>query len=187
MQVETLDSRRLTTDEALAIARLIVKVWPKPDKNEAFRQYQMLSMGQGYQGPDNQAPRSLVIWEQDRVIAHAAVIPRIIGTSHGDLAIAGLCKVCSDPMLRGKGLGELVVRGVFNLVDAEVFDFSLFQTTAAVKKFYEHLGACTVHNQFVNSLAVNQRENPFWDEIIMRYPDNRDWPSGEVDLRGPAY
>lgn len=187
MQVETLDSRHITSDEALAIARLIAKVWPKPDKNEAFRQHQMLTMGQGYHGPDNQAPRSLVIREQDRVIAHAAVIPRTIGTSQGDLTIAGLCKVCSDPTLRGKGLGELVVRGVFDLVDAEVFDFSLFQTTTAVKKFYERLGACMVHNQFVNSLDVNQRESPFWDEIIMRYPNNRDWPSGEVDLRGPAY
>ncbi|TWU26125.1 GNAT family N-acetyltransferase [Bythopirellula polymerisocia] len=187
MQVETLDSRHLSAEDALAIGRLIVKVWPKPDKDEVFRQKQMLTMGQDYQGPDSQAPRSFVIREGEHMLAHAAVIPRIIGTMQGDIAIAGLCKVCSDPNMRGQGLGELVVRGVFDLVDNGVFEFSLFQTTPRVKEFYEGLGACVTENRFVNSLASNPRECPFWDEVHMRYPANRDWPSGEIDLRGPGY
>lgn len=187
MKVEILESRQLTAEDALAIGQLIFKVWPKPGKDAVFRQRQILTLGHCYQGPEKQAPRSFVIREQDRVIAHAAVIPRSINTSHGEMTIAGLCKVCSDPDLRGQGLGEMVVRAVFDLVEAGVYDFALFQTTRPVKKFYEGLGACEVDNRFVNSLDPNPDKCPFWDEIRMRYPTNRDWPTGTIDLLGPGY
>lgn len=187
VKVETLESSQLTTEDALAIGQLIFKVWPKPDKDAVIRQRQMLALGQDYQGPEKQAPRSFVIRGQDRIIAHAAAIPRTIRTSQGEMSIAGLCKVCSDPDLRGQGLGEMVVRGVLDLVDAGVFDFALFQTTPTVKKFYDGLGACEVDNRFINSLDPNPDECPFWDEIRMRYPANRDWPTGTIDLRGPGY
>ncbi len=187
MQVERLDLRLLSAEDALAIGRLIVKVWPKPGKDERFRQRQMISIGQDYCGPEQRVPLSFVVREKENVIAHAAVIPRNIVTSQGELTIAGLCKVCSDPKLRGQGLGELVVRKVFDMVDADDFRFSLFQTTPLVSPFYERLGACAVENHFVNSFASNLRECPFWDEVIMRYPSDREWPSGEIDLCGPGY
>ena len=187
MLVESLDFRHITPAEALAIGRLLFKVWPKPEKDEVFRQQQILSIGQDYQGPDNQVPRSFVIREGDRVLAHAGVLPRTIGTSHGDLTIAGLCRVCTDPEMRGKKLGEMVVRRVFDLVDDKTFDFSLFQTSPRVSKYYEGLGACVIDNRIINSLGTNPQECPFWDEVRMRYPANREWPTGEIDLRGTGY
>ena len=39
----------------------------------------------------------------------------------------------------------------------------------------------------VNSLGDDLHESPFWDRVIMRYPTDRDWPPGEIDLRGPGY
>ena len=140
MQVQSFDARDLTPDEALAIAELIVKVWPKPEKDAHFRQQQLLAMGRDFHGPDSQAPRSFVIHADGAVIAHAAVIPRTIGTSRGALTIAGLCRVCSDPAYRGQGLGEKVVRAAFQPVDEGIFPFSLFQTTPPVAKFYERFG-----------------------------------------------
>jgi GNAT superfamily N-acetyltransferase len=187
MHVESLDARSFSETDALAIGELLARVWPKPDKPAEFRKQQMLDLGVGYSGPDAQAPRSFVIRDGGKVLAHAAVFPRTIGTSTGETTIAALCRVCSDPECRGQGFGELVVRGVFDLVDAGEFRWSLFQTTPPVRPFYEKLGAAAIDNTVVNSLGGDPREHPFWDPVLMRYPAAGDWPAGEIDLRGPGY
>jgi hypothetical protein len=56
-----------------------------------------------------------------------------------------------------------------------------------VRTFYERLGAVTVDNRFINSLAENPTASPWWDKVIMRYPGKSGWPSGEIDLRGPGW
>lgn len=187
MPVEVLDARTLSVADARAIAELLVRVWPKPDKPLQYRERQMLDMGRGYQGNDQQAPRSFLLRDSGRVIAHAAFITRTIGTAQGDVTVAGLTRVCSDPDLRGRGLGALVVRPVFDLVDQGIFPFSLFQTTPEVRPFYEKLGAATVDNPIINSLAEVVHDSPFWDPVIMRYPAGPGWPEGQIDLRGPGY
>lgn len=187
MQVEMLDARTLSPSDARAIGELLVRVWPKPDKTVEVRQQQMLEMGRDYQGNDEQAPRSFLVREAGRVIAHAAIITRRVGTTQGDLTIAGLARVCSDPELRGRGLGAVVVRPIFALVDEGVFPFSLYQTSHEVRPFYEKLGATTVDNPIINSLAEDKSVSPFWDTVIMRYPNGPGWPEGEIDLRGPGY
>jgi hypothetical protein len=186
-EVAELDARSYTAADARAIAELLCLIWPKPDKTVDIRQEQLLALGRGYVGHENQHPRSFVIRDAGRVIAHSSMIPRTIGTSAGDMTIAGLSRVCSDPAYRGKGLGELVVREVFALVDDGTFPFSLFQTNNKVRPFYEKLGSVLVTNRIVNSQAEDPTANPFWDEVALRYPGNRDWPAGEIDLRGPGY
>jgi GNAT superfamily N-acetyltransferase len=186
-QVEILDARELSEAAARAIAELIVKVWPKLDKPVEFRKQQLLQTGLGYIGPDSQAPRSMLISDSGRVIAHASLIPRKIGTTAGDMTIAGLARVCSDPDYRGQGLGELVVKEVFRFVDDKTFSFSLFQTNQKIQPFYEKLGAEVVLNRILNSLTPKLHDSPFWDELVMRYPKEREWPEGDIDLRGPGY
>jgi predicted N-acetyltransferase YhbS len=132
-------------------------------------------------------PRSLVIVEEGRVVAHAALLPRTVGTDHRDLYIGGLARVCTDAAMRGRGLGEQVVRAAFGLVDAGEFDYAVFQTNRSVQGFYEKLGAVLVDNRIINSLAAEPTASPFWDEIVMRYPGDDRWPSGTIDLRGPGY
>jgi len=187
MQIETLDARTMTESDARAIGELLEVVWPNPEKPLPYRMQQMLDMGQGHCATEEQAPRSFVIREDDRVIAHAAVIPRTIGTSAGDMTIAGLLRVCAAPEERGRGLGEKIVRPVFDLVDTGVFPFALFQTSPEVKPFYEKLGACEIQNRMVNSLGEDPEASPFWDRVVMRYPTSGAWPEGEIDLRGPGY
>jgi predicted N-acetyltransferase YhbS len=186
-EVEELDARTYSPADARAIADLICIVWPKPDKPVDVRQHQLLTIARGYHGAENQHPRSFVIREAGQVIAHSGVIPRNVGTSRGDMTIAGLARVCSNPAYRGKGLGEIVVRKVFDLVDKGIFAFSLFQTSHQVSPFYEKLGAVPTTNLIVNSHGSDPAANPFWDEVVLRYPKNRDWPKGKIDLRGPAY
>lgn len=184
---EELDARTYSVADARAIADLLCLVWPKPEKTADIRQEQLLELGYCYRGPAVQHPRSFVIREGDRVIAHAGLLPRTICTQEGDITVAGLSRVCSDPEFRGKGLGELVVREVFSLIDAGVFRFSLFQTSHKVRPFYEKLGATLVANRIVNSLSDDGLVCPFWDDVVLRYPRDRYWPEGEIDLRGPGY
>lgn len=187
MQVETLDLRTLSRAQASEIAELLVRVWPESEKTFEIRRDQLLELGLGYRGPDSQFPRSFLIREEGRLIAHSAVLPRTTGTMAGELTIGGLTRVCTDPDQRGRGLGEIVVRAVFDLVDEGVFAFSLFQTTLDVKPFYEKFGAQTVENRIINSRGEDAGASPFWDKQIMRYPSGGDWPTGEIDLRGPGY
>lgn len=187
MQVESLDARTLSDADARAIAELLVRVWPKSPKTVEIRHQQMLEMGRNHSGAEERAPRSILVRERGRVIAHAAIIPRTITTSQGKLTIAGLTRVGTDPDLRGRGLGAMVVRPLFELVDQGAFAYCLFQTTPDVKPFYEKLGATIVDNPIVNSLAEDEHQSPFWDPVIMRYPSGPDWPEGEIDLVGPGY
>jgi predicted N-acetyltransferase YhbS len=187
MQVETLDRRRLSEPDALAIAELVVSIWPKPGRTAELLAAEMVNQWRSYQGPEEQHPRSYVIREADRVIAHASFDPRTIGTTDGDMTILALARVCSDPAMRGRHLGQAVVRAAFEPVDQGAFPFSLFQTRETVRPFYERLGAVLIGNRFLNSRAKNPNANPWWDPAIMRYPSGPGWPEGEIDLRGPGW
>lgn len=185
MQIETLDRRNLTEAAALPIAELLVRVFPKRPLPERLTRF--INQCRGYEGPEATYPRSVYIRDGERIIAHASVIPRTIGTSEGDITIAGLALVATDPDYRGQNLGQAVVRAIFDLVDHGPFEHSLFQTTPPVRSFYEKLGATLVTNRIVDSLAEDPEANPFADEVIMRYPAAKHWPEGVIDLRGPGY
>lgn len=187
-EIEIVPSSKLCEATARSAGELLVRVWPRPGVTVEARMRQLLEPGLGYQGPDDTAPRSVVVREHGKVVAHAALFPRTVLTQQGPLSVAGLAKVCVDPDLRGRRLGERVVRGAFEAVDSGHFPFALFQTARAVQSFYEHLGCCQVTNRFVNSLAVDPEANPWWDEVVMRYPASRtDWPSGVIDIHGPGF
>jgi GNAT superfamily N-acetyltransferase len=187
MPVEVWDARFFTPEQARVIGELINCVWQKPTMNAEKRASQQLAIGREYQGPAEQSPRALVVVDDGRVLAHAAIVPRFAFADDREISIAGLSRVCTDPAARGRGFGEQVVRAAFDLVDAGVFDFALFQVSERVRPFYERLGAVTVQNRIVNSLAADPQANPFWDDLVMRYPAGGDWPAGTIDLRGPGY
>jgi GNAT superfamily N-acetyltransferase len=187
MNVEVWDARRFTPQQARAIGELIHATWPKPQLTAADRAIQQLGIGAQYVGPARQAPRAMVVVEGSKVLAHAAIVPRFAATASGDLAIAGLARVCTAAEARGRGLGRAVVRAVFEVVDAGDFDFSLFQTKQRLRTFYEGLGATLVDNKMVNSTATDPAAEAFWDEVAMRYPAHGQWPQGCIDLRGPGF
>jgi predicted N-acetyltransferase YhbS len=187
MPIEIWDARQFTQAQAQAIGELINQVWPKPTMSAEDRAAQQLALGRQYAATTSAAPRALVVLDAGRVVAHAAMLPRVIGTHRGDVLVGGLARVCTDAAVRGHGLGELVVRAAFGLVDASDFEFALFQTSRHVQPFYEKLGAVPIENAIVNSLGADPTVNPFWDEVVMRYPADRDWPTGTIDVRGPGY
>jgi predicted N-acetyltransferase YhbS len=185
--IETIDRRTISKADARAIAELVVAIWPKMDRTVESFTADLLSQWKEYGGPEDQYPRSFLIREAGQVVAHASIYPRTIGTAIGEITVLALARVCTAPSVRGRRLGDALVRESFELVDDGTFPFSLFQTTPDVKPFYERLGAVAIHNKFVNSLADDPKANPFWAEVQMRYPATGDWPEGEIDLRGPGW
>jgi predicted GNAT family N-acyltransferase len=186
-RIETIDRRTISTADARVIAELIVSIWPKPGRTVDTFTDEIEVQWKDYRGPEDQHPRSFLIREGGRVVAHSSAYPRTIVTLKGEITVLALARVCTDPSVRGRKFGDAVVRAAFELVDQCTFPFSLFQTSTDVRRFYERLGAVAIENTFVNSLAAAPKANPFWAEVHMRYPATGDWPKGEIDLRGPGW
>jgi predicted GNAT family N-acyltransferase len=187
MNIEIVDLRSIGEADARAIGELMVAIWPKPGRTVESRTAELLTQWKAYHGPDGQHPRSFLVREDGRVIAHASALPRTILTSAGEKTVLALARVCTDPAVRGKRLGQAVTRAAFDLVDDGTFDFALFQTNETVRPFYERLGAVAVDNRFINSMAEDPNASPFWDRVIMRYPAIPGWPAGQIDVRGPGW
>ena len=187
MQIQTLDHRTINEAEARSIAELLVAIWPRPGRTVETRTAEILSQWKSYRGPESEYPRSFLIRENGRIIAHAQADPRTIRTSAGDLIVLALCRVCTDPSVRGQKLGQAIVEAAFELVSNGTYRFALFQTRETVRPFYEKLGAISVENRFFNSLAEDPTVTPFWDPVIMRYPSTGNWPTGDIDTNGPGW
>jgi predicted N-acetyltransferase YhbS len=186
-KIETIDRRTIGEADARQIAELIVSIWPKPDRTVDKFTAEIVDQWKDYRGPENEHPRSFLIRDGGRLVAHSSVYPRTIGTLKGEITVLALARVCTDPAVRGRSLGDAVVRASFELVDRGPFPFALFQTTKEVRPFYQRLGAIEVDNTFINSLAADPKADPFWAEIRMRYPATGEWPIREIDLRGPGW
>jgi len=179
---------RISGDEALAVGELLAKVFPKPDKGPVERALQLKRIGEDYVGPAEQGPTSHIILQEDRVVAHAVTFGRTIGVVTGDLTVMALAYVATDPDCRGQGLGAAVTHAAFSRVEEGEFPFALFQTSFKVQPFYEQIGCQLVENRIYNSLSADDpRANPFWDDVVMRYPAGDDWPTGDIDLRGRGW
>src|SRR5437762_13227654 len=84
-KIETIDRRTISVADARAIAELIVSIWPKPDRTVESFTADILTQWKDYRGPEEEYPRSFLIRENGRVVAHASAYPRTIGTSKGDI------------------------------------------------------------------------------------------------------
>jgi predicted N-acetyltransferase YhbS len=187
MQIESVDRRNIAPPLAREIAELLCTVFQKPGWTIATRSQELIDGCKEYRGTEGQFPRSYIIRDGDRLIAHVEISPRTIGTNVGDMTIGALAGVCTAPDVRGRGLGAILVRKAFELVDYGTFPFSLFQNSDSNRLFYEKLGARVIDNRIVNSLGEDPLKNPFWAQLAMVYPAAKPWPPGEVDLRGPGY
>ena len=137
--------------------------------------------------------RRFIAWQGESVVAHAFTFLRTIqfeeveNVTDRSLEVLALATVCSDPDLRGQGLGVLVTNAAFEQVGQGTWPtVSLFQTPVPV--FYEKLGCRIVPNRFVNRLSEKDVEaNPWRDDTIMIYPATHTWHDGVVDLNGEDY
>ncbi len=187
MQIETIDRRTIQESDARAIAELLVSIWPKPGRTVETRTEELLNYWRDYKGAEAQFPRSFVVRENGRLVAHADASPRTIKVPGHDLTVLALARVCTTPETRGQGLGQALVKKAFDLVDNGTYPFALFQTKETVRPFYEKFGAAVAPNRFYNAQAEDPEADPFWDPVIMYYPNRGNWPAADVDINGPGW
>jgi predicted GNAT family N-acyltransferase len=187
MNIETRDLRTISEADARATMELVCTIWPKPGRTVDAMTADLLQRWKQFDGLNAQYPRSFFVREAGRIIAHATAVPRTIATRAGNITVLALSRVCTDPAVRGRHLGQAMARAAFESVDNGAYPFSLFQTTDNVKSFYEQLGAIEIRNRFIDSTAEDPTASPWWSPVVMRYPAKPGWPEGEIDLRGPGW
>ena len=177
---------KLSLQQTTRIVELTNSIWPKTNKSESEIVDELLQKAKLPETPVASRSSRLVIWESDRVVAHAQVFVRKIFFGSGEMGVLALAGVCTDPEVRGQGMGAAVVRRAFEKLAELDLGVCLFQT--GVVPFYEKLGARKIDNQFVNRANVTDpTANPWWDKAVMIYPADADWPVGEIDLGGAGY
>jgi predicted N-acetyltransferase YhbS len=185
-----LPSGDLARPQIEAIGRLIALAFPTPGYTPEDRIT-------GYADACKRAAaETFAVFAPDgRALAHAWTFPREIATASGRLRVLALAGVCSDPEVRGAGLGRAVVLAAFARIEACGCALSLFQT--GVPDFYAKLGSRLVHNRFFDSLYVppapgarptnGTRDEPWWNPHVMIHPAGASWPDGSIDLLGPGW
>jgi predicted GNAT family N-acyltransferase len=184
--VRILDLASASRDDLIATLRLVRAIWPKEGQTPEMGADEFLAeraAGKFVPGQD----RWYVIEEQGKVVSTARAFVRPITIAGKPLRVIALGAVCTDPACRNRGLGGQIVRAAFGPTTSADTPFSLFQTSHKNRAFYEHLGCAVVANRIINSLAADPQKNPFWDQIVMRYPASKPWPEGTIDLLGPGY
>lgn len=183
--VEYLDPK-LNLQQATRIVELTNSIWPKPERTESQLVQDLLQRAQLADSPTASRGSRFVIWKNERVVAHAHVFVRKISAGPVEMDVLAMAGVCTDPSVRGQGMGAAVVRNGLEKLNELDLAVCLFQT--GVVTFYEKLGACTVENRFVNRQhASDPTANPWWDKAVMIYPAEAEWPKGEIDLGGAGY
>src|SRR6185436_11376156 len=84
-KIETIDRRTIGEADARQIAELVVSIWPKLGRTVDTFTTEVLNQWKDYRGPEDEHPRSLLIREGGRIIAHSSVYPRTVATSKGDI------------------------------------------------------------------------------------------------------
>ncbi len=163
-------------------------VWMAPEATA--QSPQQVALGVAAAGPlfsDEPPVRYAVRDAAGRWLGNAGVLTRTLHTTRGPWLVLGLMDVATLPETRGMGLGKRLVRAAWSAVDEGRVAACLLKTSGA-SPFYEKLGARVIDNPLVNSWAdggVDRR--PLEGSVAMIYPAEADWPTGEIDLRGPAF
>ncbi|MBN2510024.1 MAG: GNAT family N-acetyltransferase [Spirochaetales bacterium] len=188
MKAEFVSLKDMSFDVYEDIFTLAAMVWPPKEPVPAREKFDSLKSRIGRR-PEGFS----VVYEGSELLGTAYIEERIITVGDKELPVAALGGVCTHPDVRGRGLGALAVRKVFEAVDAGEYPVCLFQTSFKVEPFYLKLGAARITNRIVNSLARTglpprqMRRQVFWDDVVMIYPGTFCLPSGDINLQGPGY
>ena len=123
--------------------------------------------------------------DSGELIAHIAVHDKRIGTSAGELRIAGIAEVCVHPQQRGHGLVRELLASAHPWLAAHDIPVAML---FGDKRHYTSSG----YRNISNPIRSRNSETGAWivepSEWAMVKPlRNFDWPAGIVDLRGPTF
>lgn len=126
-----------------------------------------------------------IIEQGNNVIAHAAVVDRIIKVGNENLRVAGLQNVFVLPEHRGRRLSTTVIQAAMAEAQQQDFDCGLLFTYEPVKKVYARNGWLQITDRkFIRIDNGREIEMP-QETVKMYYPLRRkDFPAGIVNLQG---
>ena len=119
------------------------------------------------------------------LIAHIAVHDKLIGTTAGELRIAGIAEVCVHPQHRGRGLVRDLLAAAHPWLAAHDIPVAML---FGDKKVYASSG----YRNIANPIRSRNPETGTWvvatsDWAMVKPLQNYNWPAGVVDLRGPTF
>jgi len=184
--LEIVDAIGLHPSDVRAIAAISWQAWPVAGSSLDERIEAMLR--DQHDSREIRTQFALVRVDGEPV-ASAKTFAREIRTEAGALTVLALAGVACLESHRGCGFGRAVVNASLDRVRGGTFEVSLFQTTTPVRPFYENLDCAAVRNPTVNTLNTAAPDaRAWWDPEVMIFPgDSPTWPSGPIDLRGPAW
>ena len=180
VQLIEIPASDIKSHQVIDILSLMNLTWPDDDTEASVEE----KVAGFY---DDHSEKICYCFYQDKVlVGYAESIPLTIQIEDKWLNIIGLGGLNVHPDWRRKGYGRAIVEAVFKRIDSKAYPSCLFQT--AIPHFYEKLGCKVIKNRFINSNnQLDPSKNPFWDEYIMIYPANADWPTGTADLRREGF
>ena len=180
VQLIEIPASDIKSHQVIDILSLMNLTWPDDDTEASVEE----KVAGFY---DDHSEKICYCFYQDKVlVGYAESIPLTIQIEDKWLNIIGLGGLNVHPDWRRKGYGRAIVEAVFKRIDSKEYPSCLFQT--GIPHFYEKLGCKVIKNRFINSNnQLDPSKNPFWDEYIMIYPANADWPTGTADLRREGF
>jgi len=180
VQLIEIPASDIKSHQVIDILSLMNFTWPDDDTEKSVEE----KVAGFY---DDHSEKICYCFYQDKVlVGYAESIPLTIQIEDKWLNIIGLGGLNVHPDWRRKGYGRAIVEAVFKRIDSKEYPSCLFQT--GIPHFYEKLGCKVIKNRFINSNnQLDPSKNPFWDEYIMIYPANADWPTGTADLRREGF
>lgn len=122
--------------------------------------------------------------EGTKIIGHAAVHDKRIGTAGGELRVGGVCEVCVDASRRGHGLSKLLLTAVHEWLTTAGFPFAML---FGQPKVYTSGGYQLIANEIRADNALARHWNPFCGKAMIKPIANLPWPAGPIDLHGPTF
>jgi len=126
------------------------------------------------------------------LVAHVGFQRRVISVGTNDVVVAGTGGVLVDHRFRGTGLGGRMMRHAQQAMRDEVeVDFRFLGCREAVVPFYKAAGWREVHatercvSRLDQTSVVVSHEGPTL--ICSATRDARQWPHGDIDLRGTPW
>lgn len=115
-------------------------------------------------------------------IAHVAVHDKTIGTSAGQLPIAGIAEVCVHPDYRGRGLVKRMLAAAHEWMARRDYAFSVLFGNPAV---YSSSGYRSISNELrMTDPATGEVTVAAQANAMIRPAKRSDWPAAQIDLHG---
>ncbi len=185
-QLTTIFAQGISKKNSLEIARLLVRSWPVTGESVTERAEKLQTEWANYNGPVEQAPRSLVIRVEEKVVAHALMQPRLISVEtkkeNISLVSMGLARVCVAPDFQRQRYGQLIIQSAFQLVKEGKFPWVLFQVGNHLVDYYAGLGAMVVPVPVRGPLAIAPYASMPEKVTFMIYSPINALPGGPITI-----